>query len=419
MLLVLLPAVLGSLVTVVLLWPDGEEPEATLLPGTTVLEQETGVVRATTAEVCAGAPEDRLPDGTIPDSALCAVATVEIVTGPDAGAVVDVALAPQVWRAGVAEDIRVTLGRIPGADAGITEAPTDQVTAADVAPSGDVYVFEDFERRLPLAVLAGVFAVLVVLVGRLRGLGALVGLVLAYAMIAFFVLPALREGSDAVAVALSSAVLIMTVLLYLAHGFSARTTAALLGTVLGVAMAAGLAVWASGAARLTGLTDEETFTLSSLTGGSDLSGIILAGIIIAGLGVLNDVTITQVSAVWEVHDAAPGQSFGRLFRSGMRIGRDHLASTVYTIAFAYAGAALPTLLLIDLYGRPLDQVLVSAPIAEEIVSTAVGSIGLILAIPVTTAIAAAVVASSGRIGTPSTEIDGDGPRRTGRRALTA
>lgn len=399
MLLVLLPAVVGSLVTAVLLWPDRDAPESSLLPGTRVLEQETGVVRATTADVCVGAPEDRLPDGSIPDAALCAVATVEIVTGEDAGAVVEVALAPQIWRAGVAEGSRVTLGRIPGAEAGIqpTEAtPPAAGEATDVAPSGDVYVFEDFERGLPLAVLAAVFAVLVVLVGRLRGLGALLGLVVAYAAIAVYVLPALREGSNAVAVALSAAVLIMTVLLYLAHGFSARTTAALLGTVLGIGMAAGLAVWASGAARLTGLTDEETFTLSSLTAGSDLSGIVLAGIIIAGLGVLNDVTITQVSAVWEVHDAAPGQSFGRLFRSGMRIGRDHLASTVYTIAFAFAGAALPTLLLIDLYGRPLEQVLVSEPIAEEIVRTAVGSIGLILAIPVTTAIAAAVVASSGR-----------------------
>lgn len=397
MLLVLLPAVLGSLVTVGLLWPGGDTPESSLLPGTAVLEQETGVVRATTADVCAGAPEDRLPDGSIPDSALCAVATVEIVTGEDAGSIVDVTLAPQIWRSGVAEGSRVTLGRIPGQAAVTDGSPAPAPgTAPDIAPSGDIYVFEDFERRLPLTVLAGVFAVLVVLVGRLRGLGALAGLLLAYAMIAFFVLPALREGSNAVAVALSSAVLIMTVLLYLAHGFSARTTAALLGTVLGVAMAAGLAVWASGAARLTGIVDEETAVLSSLTGGVDLSGIVLAGIIIAGLGVLNDVTITQVSAVWEVHDAAPGRSFGQLFRSGMRIGRDHLASTVYTIAFAYAGAALPTLLLIDLYGRPLEQVLVSAPIAEEIVRTAVGSIGLILAIPVTTAIAAAAVASRGR-----------------------
>jgi uncharacterized membrane protein len=258
-----------------------------------------------------------------------------------------------------------------------------------------VYAWVDFARTLPLSVLALAFAVLVVAVGRLRGLGALAGLALAYATIAFYLIPALREQTNAVAVALSSAILIMTVLLYLAHGFSARTTAALLGTVLGIVMAAGLATWASRAARLNGLTDEESYTLSTLTGIDDLSGIILAGIIIAGLGVLNDVTITQVSAVWEVHEAAPDRSFGELFRSGMRIGRDHLASTVYTIAFAYAGAALPTLLLIDLYGRPFAQVVTTGQIAEEVVRTAVGSIGLILAIPVTTAIAAAAVARVG------------------------
>jgi uncharacterized membrane protein len=393
MLLALVPAILGSLITVVVLWPDGRGgPDPRLQPGTVIEERETGVVRATAGGVCPGAPEDRLPDGTIPDTALCATATVEVLSGQDQGTVLDVPIPPQVYRSGLAEGTRITLGRFPGGGAG---AEQEGGAAAGVAPSGQVYAWVDFARTLPLSVLALAFAVLVVAVGRLRGLGALAGLALGYATIAFYLLPALREQSNAVAVALSSAILIMTVLLYLAHGFSARTTAALLGTVLGIVMAAGLATWASRAARLNGLTDEESYVLSSLTGIDDLSGIILAGIIIAGLGVLNDVTITQVSAVWEVHEAAPDRSFGELFRSGMRIGRDHLASTVYTIAFAYAGAALPTLLLIDLYGRPFDQVVTTGQIAEEVVRTAVGSIGLILAIPVTTAIAAAAVARSG------------------------
>lgn len=395
MLLALVPAILGSLITVVVLWPDGRGgPDPRLQPGTVIEERETGVVRATAGGVCPGAPEDRLPDGTIPDTALCATATVEVLTGQDQGTVLDVPIPPQVYRSGVAEGTRITLGRYPGGEAG---GDPGGGAAAGVAPSGQVYAWVDFARTLPLSVLALAFAVLVVAIGRLRGLGALAGLALGYATIAFYLLPALREQSNAVAVALSSAILIMTVLLYLAHGFSARTTAALLGTVLGVVMAAGLATWASRAARLNGLTDEESYVLSSLTGIDDLSGIILAGIIIAGLGVLNDVTITQVSAVWEVHEAAPDRSFGELFRSGMRIGRDHLASTVYTIAFAYAGAALPTLLLIDLYGRPFDQVVTTGQIAEEVVRTAVGSIGLILAIPVTTAIAAAAVARSGAL----------------------
>lgn len=188
----------------------------------------------------------------------------------------------------------------------------------------------------------------------------------------------------------------MTLVLYLAHGVSAKTTTALLGTIFGLALTAGLADWASRIGHLNGLSSEENYTLAQLTGEADLSGVILCGIIVAGLGVLNDVTITQASAVWEVRAHAPELGFRQLFVSGMRVGRDHLASTVYTIAFAYAGAALPTLILIDLYHRPLDQVLTSGQIAEEIVRTLVGAIGLILSIPVTTGVAALIVASSPR-----------------------
>ncbi len=142
------------------------------------------------------------------------------------------------------------------------------------------------------------------------------------------------------------------------------------------------------------MTSEDSQHLTQVTSLPDLSGLFLCGIIVAGLGVLNDVTITQSSAVWELRQLAPQLGFRDLFSSGMRIGRDHLASTVYTIAFAYAGAALPTLLLITLYDRPLLQVLTSAEIAEELVRTLVASIGLILAIPLTTAVAALLVLSS-------------------------
>ena len=116
--------------------------------------------------------------------------------------------------------------------------------------------------------------------------------------------------------------------------------------------------------------------------------------IVAGLGVLNDVTITQSSAVWELRDAAPQMSRARIFASGMRIGRDHIASTIYTIVFAYAGTALAALLLISLYDRPLLDVLSDEIIAEEIIRTLASAIGLVLAVPVTTAIAAATVASA-------------------------
>jgi len=126
--------------------------------------------------------------------------------------------------------------------------------------------------------------------------------------------------------------------------------------------------------------------------------VVICGVIVAGLGVLNDVTITQASAVWELADSDPDQK--RLFSKAMRIGRDHIASTVYTIAFATAGASLPVLLLIAIYNRPLFEVLQTESFAAELIRTMVGSIGLILAVPLTTAVGVAVVRASGKARLP-------------------
>ncbi len=391
MLALVIPAVLASIVGMILLWPSQQAADDALasLPGFGDRARESGVVLSITQAVCeGGTSEDRLPDGTIPDTVPCAFAQVRVLSGPDADEIVEISVPAALAEDGVSEGTRIVLDRFsPADDPGLAggEGP-------NVGASGDRYVFDDFDRGRALWLIAAAFAVLVVAVGRLRGLASIAGLLLTFATIAFFLLPALREGSNAVLVAVCSAIVIMTAVLYLAHGFSARTTAALLGTVLGLLLCAGLAVWATSLTRIGGVSDEETFTLSLLVGRTDLSGILHAGIIIAVLGVLNDVTITQASSVWEVHGHAPTLRFGELFRAGMRIGRDHLASTVYTIAFAYAGAALPSLILIDIYGQPLDQVLTSLTVAEEIVRTVVGTIGLVMAVPATTAIAAAAVA---------------------------
>jgi uncharacterized membrane protein len=198
-------------------------------------------------------------------------------------------------------------------------------------------------------------------------------------------------------------VAIMIGVLYFAHGFSARTSTALLGTIFGLGITALLAAWSTGAAHLTGVGDENAYALVNASDQLSISSIILCGLIISGLGVLNDVTITQSSAVWELYELAPSTSARRLFAGAMRIGRDHIASTVYTIAFAYAGAALPVLILVSLYDRALIDTLTSGELAEEVVRTLVGSIGLVLAIPVTTAIAVAVVKAVGGRGTAPEE----------------
>jgi uncharacterized membrane protein len=179
--------------------------------------------------------------------------------------------------------------------------------------------------------------------------------------------------------------------LYLAHGPSIRTSAALAGTLVGIAITALIGVIAIQAARLSGVRDESGQLLSTYVEDVSFQGLLTGALIVAGLGVLNDVTITQSSSVWELRAAAPAMSRVRLFASGMRIGRDHIASTIYTIVFAYAGAALSVLLLLFLYQRPAGQLLMTEDLSTEVITTLATAIGLVLSVPITTAIAALTV----------------------------
>jgi uncharacterized membrane protein len=206
-----------------------------------------------------------------------------------------------------------------------------------------------------------------------------------------FLIPALIDGRNPVAVGLASGSLILFVVLYVAHGISARTTAALLGTLASLGITGALATAFVSGARLSGLGSEEVMFLNANGVRIDLSGLLLCGIVIGALGVLNDVTITQASAVWELHGADPTAPAGRLYRAGMRIGRDHIASTVDTLVLAYAGSSLPLLILFTLGGQRFSDVVTSEIVAEEIVRTLVGTIGLMTSVPLTTALAAFVV----------------------------
>lgn len=266
-----------------------------------------------------------------------------------------------------------------------------RVLALPQATGAAPYVFVDLVRGPPMALLAAVLVVLVLAVARLRGVGALLGLAVSVAGVLGFTVPALLAGKPALPVALVTAAALLYVLLYLAHGVSVRTSTALLGTLGGLLATGLLAAWATGATHLTGLSGEHALDLLSLVPEASLRGILLCGMVLAGLGVLNDVTITQASAVWELRAVSPAASRRELFAGGMRIGRDHIASTVYTVAFAYLGAALPLVLLVAMSDRTLLDSLTSGEIAEEVVRTMVGSIGLVLAIPLTTAVAAALV----------------------------
>lgn len=268
----------------------------------------------------------------------------------------------------------------------------DEVELIRIQPEGQpvTWEFYDFQRATPLLLLGLVFAVVVVAVARWRGLFAILGIGVTLLALMQFVLPALLAGKSALPVAIVGSTLIMTVVLYLAHGISIRTTAALFGTLFGIVATAAMGLATTDWASLTGIGSEDDRTLVATVPTLSMSGVVAATMVIAGLGVLNDVTITQASAVWELRALQPTARARELFTSAMRIGRDHIASSVYTLVFAYAGSAMTVLLLISAYSRPLAEMASTEEIAQEIVRTLVGAIGLVLAVPVTTAIAVAL-----------------------------
>jgi uncharacterized membrane protein len=263
-----------------------------------------------------------------------------------------------------------------------------------VQDSGSPLIFfYDFERSTPLLLLLLVFVTAIVVLGRWRGVGALAGLAVSLAVIVAFILPALLEGSNAVAVALVASGLIAFVALFLAHGFTLATAAALLASIASLALTAVLAWLFVVTSKLTGLADETVGYLGAL--GSDINpqGLLLAGVVIGSLGVLHDVTVTQVSAVWELKHAKPEADFTELYNRAVRIGRDHISSTVNTLFLAYAGASLPLMLLFSEAGQTLSSVATREIVAVEIVRAMVGSIGLVASVPISTALAAATLAS--------------------------
>ena len=381
---VLGPVAVATVLGLLTLWPSGELPRTGIVE--VDAEYPTARITSTSEDACAGENEDRRPDGSIPASVPCTLITTTVTSSEAAGQTVEV-WAPATLRA---RDLP------PG-----TELVLVRYLATDTEP--EVWGWYDYSRSLPLGLLAGAYALVVIAVAGIRGFRSLLGLAFAFVVIAKFMLPALLEGRDALAVGLVASSAIMLVALYLAHGLSRRTTTALVGTYAGLGVTAVLGVIAANTAHLAGVGSEDKYRLAMLTGnldGTALRGLFLAGVVLAGLGVLNDVTITQAAAVWELREADPLATRRQLFARGMRIGRDHIASTVYTVAFAYAGAALPLLLLIQVYRYPLMQTIQTGEFAEEIARTAVGSIGLVLAIPLTTVIAALVVTAEPARTTP-------------------
>ncbi len=265
------------------------------------------------------------------------------------------------------------------------------VYATRLANGTTNYEFAEYERSTPLLLLALIFVVAVILLARWKGVGAIGGLAASLLILTAFALPALLRGHDAVAVALVSSSLIAFIALYLAHGVNTPTTVALLATFLSLALIGILAWIFVGASELSGYTEDGSFVLTSLGLQIDARGLLLAGVVIGSLGVLDDVTVTQVSAVWELRHARPTAHRHEIYRSAVNIGRDHISSTVNTLFLTYAGAALPLLLLFSVAGQPISNVLTGEVIATELVRSLIGSVGLIASVPIATWLATVVI----------------------------
>lgn len=272
---------------------------------------------------------------------------------------------------------------VPGLAAG------DRIVVTYVAssPEGYQYRYFDQQRQLPMVALAILFALVVVVFGRWQGVRALLGLGLSVLLLVAFVVPALLRDEPAVLIALVAGVVIAGLALYLAHGFTTATTIALFGTVASLALVTFLALAAVGLAGFAGLAGEGQ-VLSVTADALDLRGLLVAGIVVGTLGSLDDVTVTQVSTVAALRRADPTMGAAGLYREAIRVGRDHVASSVNTLVLAYAGASLPLLLFFAQSSQPTGRILTREVVAVEIVRMLVGSIGLIASVPLTTALAA-------------------------------
>ena len=306
------------------------------------------------------------------------------------GRTVQVEVQPQIAADGLRAGDRLRVLDI--GDPGAADPEGAAASESGTEPSAPVLYYLDHERTLPLGLLLLAYLLLVALVARGSGLRAMAGLAAGVAIVLWFMLPAIFAGQDPVLVALVAASAMIFPCVYFAHGISVRTTTAVLGTFGGIAVTVLIALLAGRATGMTGADGDAAQILFSSYPQLSLSAVFLAGVIISGLGALNDVTITQASSAWELRAAMPTASRLSVFTATMRIGRDHIASTVYTLAYAYIGSALPLLMYASTINRSLLDTLTSGEIAAEIFRTLVASIGLVLAIPLTTAIAAALAA---------------------------
>ncbi|WP_063775458.1 YibE/F family protein [Actinoplanes rectilineatus] len=365
----LVPAAIIIAVAMILLWPAGIERDPAAPD-----DRVNGTVTAVQPVDCATEPEIPGPageEGSYTQDSVCGSVTVKVTSGASSGSTVttDIPAGPGAVTVEAGDDIELLY--LPD------------------SPTGQAYSIYDHQRSTQLWILAAAFAAAVIAFGRWRGLSALAGLAVTFAVLLWFIVPAILEGRSPLLIAIVGSAAIMLTVLYLTHGLHMGTTVAVAGTLAALTITGVLSALSTGFTHLTGISDETSNYLNITHADVNMQGLLLAGIVIGSLGVLDDVTVTQSAAVSELARANPAYGFRQLYRAAERIGRAHIASVINTIVLAYAGASLPLMLLFAAGNEPIGATLTTPLIAQELVRSIVGTLGLIAAVSITTALAAA------------------------------
>lgn len=253
------------------------------------------------------------------------------------------------------------------------------------------YYITDYHRENPILLLAFIFVLIVLLVSRFKGLRALISLAISFLVLTSYLIPAILAGSDPLLTTLIASLIIIVVVIYLTEGFNKLSSIAILGVLIGLFVALFLSWFFVELAYLSGVSSEDVFYLVSVGSATiNFKGLLFAGIIIGTLGVLDDVVISQIKVVEQLYKANKNQSRGELFKKAHEVGVSHIGSMINTLFLAYTGVSLPLLILFISGNSAFNswwQIINNEQIATEIVRTLTGSIGLVLSVPITTAIA--------------------------------
>ena len=266
-------------------------------------------------------------------------------------------------------------------------------------PETENYTIADVVRRPVLAWLFAIFVVAAIVVGHWQGVTSLLGLAASFVLIFFWIVPRVASGSNPIVMVTAGCLIIIPIMFLLSHGWNKTTLVAMVATLMAMMFTGGLIVIFVQWARLTGLASEEAgFLLAMNPDLLDFRQLLAAGMLFATLGVLDDVTISQAAIVSELKKTDPTLDFWRLYAGASKLGRDHIASMINTLILVYAGASFPLLVLFNQSRESLSLVLNYEIIADEIVRTLTGSIGLIMAVPLTTLLACLVETTKFRAG---------------------